>query len=87
MTNPLYDTDGADQYNSENDYRHHMRSIILAWINFLNFEVWEWISNFISHVNGQVISYPCRDWSWSMLVKGSLEVKHSTENRNTERMV
>ena len=32
-------------------------------------EVWEWISNFISHFTGHVISYPCWDLSQSMLVK------------------
>ena len=32
-------------------------------------EVWELINNFISHFTGHVITYPCWDWSWSMLVK------------------
>ena len=41
---------------------------------FLNFngatvEVWEWISNFIPHITGHVITYPCWDLSYTMLVK------------------
>ena len=34
-------------------------------------EDWEWISNFIPHFTGHVITYPCWDWSWTMLVKGA----------------
>ena len=41
---------------------------------FLNFngatvEVLEWISNFIVHFTEHVITYPCWEWSSSMLVK------------------
>ena len=41
---------------------------------FLNFngatvEVWEWISNFIPHITGHLITYPCWDLSYTMLVK------------------
>ena len=49
----------------------------MGWITYplSNFnstavEVWEWISNFIPHFTGHVISYPCRNLSESMLVKG-----------------
>ena len=43
---------------------------------FLNFngctvEVLEWISDFISHLTEHVITYPCWDWSSTMLVKGA----------------
>ena len=43
---------------------------------FLNFngatvEVFEWISNFIPHLTGRVITYPCYDESQTMLVKGA----------------
>ena len=31
--------------------------------------IWEWISNFIPHFTGHVITYPCWVWSWSVLVK------------------
>ena len=37
-------------------------------------EVWEWIRNFIPHFIGDVITYPCNDWSWTMLVKGVPDV-------------
>ena len=37
-------------------------------------EVWEWISNFITHFIMDVITYPCLDSSLSMLVKGAHEV-------------
>ena len=35
------------------------------FINFngATFEVWEWISNFIPHFTGHVITYPCWDWN------------------------
>ena len=33
-------------------------------------EVWEWISNFIPHLKVDVITYPCWDYTYSMLVKG-----------------
>ena len=32
-------------------------------------EVWEWISNFMPRLIMYVITYPCRDWSYSMLIK------------------
>ena len=43
---------------------------------FLNFngctiEVWEWINIFIPHFVMDVITYPCRDLSKTMLVKGA----------------
>ena len=34
-------------------------------------EVWELISNFILHFIGHMITYPCWDWSLTMLVKGA----------------
>ena len=34
-------------------------------------EVWEWISNFITHFAGHVITYPYWDWNEFMLVKGA----------------
>ena len=50
---------------------------IPAWIsNYIHhdgatIEVWEWVSNFIPHFTGYVITYPC-DQSYTMLVKGTL---------------
>ena len=32
--------------------------------------VWEWTGDFISHIMMDVTTYPCWDWSWTMLVKG-----------------
>ena len=32
-------------------------------------DVWERINNFIPHFTGNVITYPYRDWNWSMFVK------------------
>ena len=32
-------------------------------------EVWEWLSNFIVHFLGRVITYPCWDQNSTMLVK------------------
>ena len=51
----------------------------MGWIYLypsLNFnsvavKFWEWISNFVSHLAGHVISYPCWDLSQSMLVKAT----------------
>ena len=34
-------------------------------------EVWEWISNFIPHLTMHVITFPCWDLSYTMLVKGA----------------
>ena len=34
-------------------------------------EVWEWISNFIPHFTGHLITYPC----WDLLVKGPQTIK------------
>ena len=34
-------------------------------------EVCKWISNFIAHFIGYVITYPCWDWSLTILVKGA----------------
>ena len=44
--------------------------VIYPFPNFIGctVEVWEWLSNFISHLSGQVITYPCRDWTSSLLV-------------------
>ena len=33
-------------------------------------EVWVWINSFIPQPTGRVITYPCWDWSWIILVKG-----------------
>ena len=33
-------------------------------------EVWEWISTFITHFTGYVITDPCWNWSQSLLMKG-----------------
>ena len=30
----------------------------------------EWISNFLPHFTGHIITYPCLNWSQSMLVEG-----------------
>ena len=45
---------------------------------FLNFndataEIYKWISNSIPHFTGRVNTYPRRDWSETMLVKGAME--------------
>ena len=37
--------------------------------NGCTIEVWEWINNFISHITGHVITYPCWDLSLSLLLK------------------
>ena len=34
-------------------------------------EVWEWISNFTPHLNGDVIKCPCWYSSWNLLVMGT----------------
>ena len=34
-------------------------------------DVWEWISNFILHIIGHVMTYPCWDLSYTMIVKGA----------------
>ena len=36
------------------------------------FEVWGWVSNFISHLIIGLIIYLCWDQSWTMLIKGAL---------------
>ena len=43
--------------------------------NFIGaiYEVWEWISVFLSHFTGHVITYPCWDLSQSMLSNGANE--------------
>ena len=50
----------------------HMRPLLLTWINFIyplrnfkdaNVEFWEWISNFIPHFTGHVITYTRCDQS------------------------
>ena len=33
-------------------------------------KVWEWIRDFIPCFNGHVITYPCWDYCWTMLVNG-----------------
>ena len=47
--------------------------ITYPFLTFTNctIEVWEWISNFIPQFPGHVISYPCRDLSWTIIVKGT----------------
>ena len=47
--------------------------IIYPFPNFnrATVEVWEWISNFIPHFIGHVITYSCWDYSWSILVNGA----------------
>ena len=63
--------------HSMGKYLHPLQSA--GW-NFLSLpnaavEVWEWISDLITHFTGHVITYPCTDQSSSMLVKGPLLVK------------
>ena len=44
--------------------------------NSCTVEVLEWIDNFIPHIKTYLMTYLCRHWSWSMLVKwapGSLK--------------
>ena len=49
-------------------------------------EVWEWISNFISHFTGHVITYPCWDWPWYWLwrIHGSFSSNYSVHHDNEE---
>ena len=37
-------------------------------------EVWEWISNLLSHLVMDMITYQCQDWSETMLVKWALGI-------------
>ena len=39
-------------------------------------DVWEWMSNFVSHFTGCVITDPCWDLSSTMLVKWAPQVVH-----------
>ena len=32
---------------------------------------WEWITDFILHLTGYAITYPCWEYSWSMLIRGA----------------
>ena len=34
-------------------------------------EVWEWLSNFIHNFKMDVITYPCWDWSYCLIIKGA----------------
>ena len=43
-----------------------------VWSFRVTIEVWEWISHFLPHFIGPVITYPYWYQSWSMLVKGTL---------------
>ena len=43
-------------------------------------EVCEGINNFVSHIIGYVITNPWRDWNWSILVKGALDIKQSRQS-------
>ena len=47
--------------------------------NSYTVEVWEWISNFIAHFIMYVITFPCCDWSQSMLVKRANGVSHYSD--------
>ena len=38
-------------------------------INCATVDVWQWICNFIQHFTGHMVSYPCWDFSQSVLVK------------------
>ena len=49
-------------------------------LNGSTVDVWEWISNFISRILIDVITYPSGDKSWSMLIKGHPEVYIATMN-------
>ena len=40
-------------------------------LNGSTVEVWEWTSNFITHIIMDVMTYPCWDLSLTMLVKGA----------------
>ena len=50
--------------------------IIDSFPNFngANVEVWEWMSNSIPHFTEHTTTYPCWDYSESMLVQGPLAV-------------
>ena len=53
-----------------------------VWMELLiqeSIEVWEWINNSIPHFIIDVITYPCWEWNYSMLIKwppGVLEQYH-----------
>ena len=57
------------------DYIHYemWHEITYQFQNFYGatVEVYQWISNCLSHFTGHVISYPCWNLCWSMLVKGA----------------
>ena len=46
-----------------------MNYVFISNFNGATVEVWEWISNTISHFTRHVIIYPCWDKGKSMLVK------------------
>ena len=58
---------------TESWYIHYIMWVQITY-PFPNFndDVWKWISNYISHFSGHVITYPCWDWCWYMSVKGPL---------------
>ena len=41
-------------------------------------EIWEWVSNFIPYFTGHVITYPCCDLGWTMVLKGFPDVTLTT---------
>ena len=45
--------------------------IIYPFPNGTTIEVWEWISNFISHFIMDIITNPCQDSTKAMSVKGA----------------
>ena len=45
--------------------------------NGYTFWVWEWINIFIPDFMIDEISYPCRDESWTMLVKWASDVSNN----------
>ena len=57
-------------------WQHFLSSTLIPiWINnHMSSKMgvnWEWISNFIPHFIMHIITYPCWDWSWPMLIKGA----------------
>ena len=78
MFTQIYDARGPIYWHGLNSIPawiiNHIYYNVLDYITY-NREVWEWISNFIPHFIGHVITYPCSDYSWTMLVKGAPEAQ------------
>ena len=59
-----------DEY-SHTQWSEGWNNLSFPNVNGVTVEVWKWISNFIPYFIMDVITYPCLNQSWSMLVKGT----------------